>query len=247
MGYLLAGWVTGNAAVAAGDTARSMPNYANGAKKKKNAKSAARDGAAGKQQPKPKGPVDPADMAALIAAKTARKNAAGATAPKKTAAQKLAEYQASEAVRRRKEKEAREMFAQRAADRAKQAELAATKRRLEQERTVESLTIDDDPQTIAQCVARTLGFAGASLKPKEILARAAEKMPHVPLADGLPKEQLMSLVGELVQRRATKRANEAEKAAAAKAEQEERRIAARSELRQRERKPQLPSGSLTLK
>jgi energy-coupling factor transporter ATP-binding protein EcfA2 len=215
---------------AARDARSAMPNYANGAKKKKNVKNAAGDEAPGKQQPKPKGPVDPADMAALIAAKTAKKNATGVKAPKKTAAQKLAEYQASEAERRRKEKQAREKIAQRAADRAKQAELAATKRRLEQDRTVESLSIDDDPQTIAQCVARTLGFAGASLKPKEILAKAVEKMPDVPLADGLPKEQLMSLVGELVQRRTVKRANDAEKAAAAKAvakaEQEECRVAA---------------------
>ncbi len=208
-----------------------MPNYANGAKKKKNVKSSGADEAAGKQQlATPKGPVDPADMAALIAAKTARKNAAGAKAQKKTAAQKLAEYQASEAERRRKEKEGREKIAQRAAERAKQAELAAAKRRLEQDRTVESLTIDDDPQTIAQCVARTLGFASDSLKPKEILAKAVEKVPEVTLADGLPKEQLMILVGELVRARAAKRANEAEKAAAAKAavkaEQEERRAAA---------------------
>eukprot|EP01043_Picozoa_sp_COSAG02_P022169 COSAG02_NODE_1144_length_14244_cov_16.832096_11_plen_744_part_00 len=207
-----------------------MPNYANGAKKKKNVKSSGADEAAGKQKATPKGPVDPADMAALIAAKTARKNAAGAKVQKKTAAQKLAEYQASEAERRRKEKEAREKIAHRAAERAKQAELAAVKRRLEQDRTVESLTIDDDPQTIAQCVARTLGFVGASMKPKEILAKAVEKMPEVSLADGLPKEQLMILVGELVRRRDAKRANEAKKAAAAKAaakaEQEKHRVAA---------------------
>ena len=82
---------------------------------------------------------------------------------------------------------------------------------------MESLTVDDDPQTIAQCVARTLGFSGASLKPKDILAKAVEKMPEVPLTDGLPKEQLMMLVAELVQRRATKRASEAEKVATAKA------------------------------
>lgn len=222
---------SGRRAVAVGVAAWSMPNYANGAKKKK-PKPPKDDGGASKQQQqqKQKGPVDPADMAALIAAKTARKNAAGEKAPKKTAAQKLAEYQASEADRRRKEKEAREKIAQRAAERAKQAELAATKRRLEKERSVESLTVDDDPQTIAQCVARTLGFSGASLKPKDILAKAVEKMPEVPLTDGLPKEQLMMLVAELVQRRVTKRASEAEKVAAAKAaakaEKEEQRAAA---------------------
>ena len=106
---------------------------------------------------------------------------------------------------------------------------------LEKERAVESLSLDDDPQAIAQCVARTLGIQGAGLKPKDILAKAVEKMPDVPLAEGLPKEQLMQLVGVLVERRAAKRAGEAERAAAAKAtakaEQDEQRAAAEERAR----------------
>jgi hypothetical protein len=211
-----------------------MPNYANGAKKKKPKPKP--DAASASDNQKPKGPVDPADMAALLAAKKAAKAAAGAKKePKKTASQKLAEYQASEAERRRKEKEARDKIAKKAAERVREAELAATKRRLEKERAVESLSLDDDPQAIAQCVARTLGIQGAGVKPKDILAKAVEKMPDVPLAEGLPKEQLMQLVGVLVERRAAKRAGEAERAAAAKAtakaEQDEQRAAAEERAR----------------
>ena len=198
-----------------------MPNMASGAKKKKlggpvDKRAEAQRAAAA--EARSQGPIDPADMQAVLAAKKAAKQAGGAKEKeqKKTAKEKLKEYQAAEGERRRKEKAERDKIAAKAAERAKEADLAAARRRLKSERTVEMLQPTDDPQAVAQCVARTLGIQGASLKPKEVLALTVEKMPEVALADGLPKEQLLQLAAALVERRAVKRAAESEKLAAEK-------------------------------
>jgi hypothetical protein len=198
-----------------------MPNYASGAKKKKKPKEVPTQGSGGGGK-SGKTPVDAGQMAKFLAKKKANKAADKAAMPKqkkKSAKEVLAEYNAREAERRRKDNEEKERLAKAAAEKAREAALAAARRRAALEKTVDQLSAEEDgPQTIAQCVARTLGIQGAALKPKEILRRAAEQMAEVALDESLPpKAQLMQLVAVLVERRAAKRAAEAARLSASKA------------------------------
>ena len=267
-----------------------MPNYANGAKKKKQVKPSKDE----KDPPKQKSPVDPADMAALIAAKTARKvcnvcvcvracvracvrvcltlthGRATRRLPLEARRRRRRLRRSSPSTKRVRQREGGKRERQKRSSRSAQRSwrrrrrkrswrwpgkkgarlsvsvslslfclcLSVSLKAVVAVRTLESLTSEDDPQAIAQCVARSLGFSGASLKPKEILAKAIERMPEIDLPDGLPKEQLMVLVRELVARRAAKRAHEAEKAAAkaerAKQLEKQRAVAEREAEAKRE-------------
>jgi putative protein kinase ArgK-like GTPase of G3E family len=192
-----------------------MPNYASGAKKKKEVVVAA-----GSDKKKPK-----------VELKKKPKVEKG---PKKPAAQVLAEYQASERDRMRKDREAREAIVAKAAERKREADLAELKRRAQAEKTVEQLDAKEDgPQTIADCVARTLGLP-PGLLPKQVLAQVYEKMPGVALDQAqLPKAQLLQLVDVLVVRRAAKRTSEAEKHHLERLEREACEESARAQAEER--------------
>ena len=54
------------------------------------------------------------------------------------------------------------------------------------------LTEADLPTVIAACVARALGLASsAEVRPKDVLAQAAGRMPGVDFGSGRPKAQLL--------------------------------------------------------
>jgi hypothetical protein len=128
------------------------------------------------------------------------------------------EYAAIQNEKARLEKSKKEEERAKVEERARQAEVARGKALTSSAVQVEELTPEDGPQTIASCVARTLGIP--ELKPKEVLAQAVQLMPEVSLdSKALPKAQLLQLVRVLIERRVVKRAADFEEQKAEKAAQ----------------------------
>jgi hypothetical protein len=123
-----------------------------------------------------------------------------------------AEHMKKEAKIARELKAARLEEAERKRQEADKHAVAALKAAVSKDPAVEDLTDEHGPKTISTCIAKAMGIQGGDkMLPKEVLEKAVKQMPDEDLGGGPPKEQLLSIARVLAERKAAKKARDAEK------------------------------------